>query len=317
MRWSFDDVRFNDQGLVPAIVQEATTHAVLMLAWMDAEALRRTLATGRATYWSRSRQQHWVKGETSGITSTSARSGSTATETRFCSSSTRPARPATPAPTPASTTARSSRSSQWRRQRMREWLASRGGYAVTIVVGLAASGVCALGVARPWVRATATVQGLPPIAASVDGADVAPVAAALGRRLPGRLRRRAGDTGLGAQSARVLIAACAATVVVIAAVAVVDDRTARGRVVGARLDWRRLRPNGHRLALAVSLPASCGARGCGWSPGSPASGRRWGTRYDAPSERQTVDAPRCRRADVGGRRVARYRPTETTRRTDR
>ncbi|HSS68109.1 MAG TPA: phosphoribosyl-AMP cyclohydrolase [Nocardioidaceae bacterium] len=61
-----DDVRFNDQGLVPAIVQEATTHAVLMLAWMDAEALRRTVATGRATYWSRSRQQHWVKGETSG-----------------------------------------------------------------------------------------------------------------------------------------------------------------------------------------------------------------------------------------------------------
>jgi phosphoribosyl-AMP cyclohydrolase len=57
---------FDDNGLVPAIVQEATTRAVLMMAWMDAEALRRTLATGRATYWSRSRQQHWVKGETSG-----------------------------------------------------------------------------------------------------------------------------------------------------------------------------------------------------------------------------------------------------------
>jgi phosphoribosyl-AMP cyclohydrolase len=62
----FDAVRFNEQGLVPAIVQEATTRAVLMLAWMDEEALRRTLATGRATYWSRSRQEHWVKGETSG-----------------------------------------------------------------------------------------------------------------------------------------------------------------------------------------------------------------------------------------------------------
>ena len=61
-----DDLRFNDQGLVPAIVQEATTRAVLMMAWMDAEALRRTIDTGRATYWSRSRQQHWVKGETSG-----------------------------------------------------------------------------------------------------------------------------------------------------------------------------------------------------------------------------------------------------------
>jgi len=56
----------NDQGLVPVIVQEASTKDVLMLAWMDDEALRRTLATGRATYWSRSRQEYWVKGETSG-----------------------------------------------------------------------------------------------------------------------------------------------------------------------------------------------------------------------------------------------------------
>jgi phosphoribosyl-AMP cyclohydrolase len=61
-----DDVRFDDRGLVPVVVQEATTRDVLMLAWMDAEALRRTLATGRATYWSRSRQEYWVKGETSG-----------------------------------------------------------------------------------------------------------------------------------------------------------------------------------------------------------------------------------------------------------
>lgn len=61
-------VQFNDQGLVPAVVQEATTREVLMLAWMDAEAIRRTLATHRATYWSRSRQEYWVKGETSGNT---------------------------------------------------------------------------------------------------------------------------------------------------------------------------------------------------------------------------------------------------------
>jgi phosphoribosyl-AMP cyclohydrolase len=53
-------------GLVPAIVQEAGTGTVLMLAWMDDEALRRTLATGRATYWSRSRREYWVKGDTSG-----------------------------------------------------------------------------------------------------------------------------------------------------------------------------------------------------------------------------------------------------------
>lgn len=59
-------VKFNADGLVPAVAQEASSGVVLMLAWMDAEALARTLATGRATYWSRSRQEHWVKGETSG-----------------------------------------------------------------------------------------------------------------------------------------------------------------------------------------------------------------------------------------------------------
>jgi len=53
-------------GLVPAVVQEATTGEVLMLAWMNDEALHRTLTTGRATYWSRSRGTIWVKGETSG-----------------------------------------------------------------------------------------------------------------------------------------------------------------------------------------------------------------------------------------------------------
>jgi phosphoribosyl-AMP cyclohydrolase len=63
-----DRVQFNDQGLVPAIVQDANSHEVLMLAWMDAEAMRRTLSSGRATYWSRSRQMYWVKGETSGNT---------------------------------------------------------------------------------------------------------------------------------------------------------------------------------------------------------------------------------------------------------
>jgi phosphoribosyl-AMP cyclohydrolase len=60
------EVQFNEQGLVPVVVQEATTRDVLMLAWMDAEALRRTVETGRATYWSRRRQEYWVKGDTSG-----------------------------------------------------------------------------------------------------------------------------------------------------------------------------------------------------------------------------------------------------------
>ncbi|MEV4894552.1 phosphoribosyl-AMP cyclohydrolase [Nonomuraea sp. NPDC059023] len=53
-------------GLVPAIVQQYDSGEVLMLAWMDDEALHRTLTTGRATYWSRSRREYWVKGNTSG-----------------------------------------------------------------------------------------------------------------------------------------------------------------------------------------------------------------------------------------------------------
>ena len=61
-----DAIAYDDQGLVAVVVQEATTHQVLMLAWMDAEAVRRTRETGRATYWSRSRQEYWFKGETSG-----------------------------------------------------------------------------------------------------------------------------------------------------------------------------------------------------------------------------------------------------------
>jgi phosphoribosyl-AMP cyclohydrolase len=59
-------LRRDPAGLVPAVVQEYATGTVLMLAWMDAEALHRTLTTGRATYWSRSRQEYWVKGATSG-----------------------------------------------------------------------------------------------------------------------------------------------------------------------------------------------------------------------------------------------------------
>ncbi len=56
----------NNAGLVAAVVQQHDTGEVLMLGWMDDEALHRTLTSGLATYWSRSRQEHWVKGETSG-----------------------------------------------------------------------------------------------------------------------------------------------------------------------------------------------------------------------------------------------------------
>jgi len=59
-------VRFNGDGLVAAIIQQWDTREVLMLAWMDAEALRRTLTTGRVTFWSRSRGEYWRKGDTSG-----------------------------------------------------------------------------------------------------------------------------------------------------------------------------------------------------------------------------------------------------------
>jgi phosphoribosyl-AMP cyclohydrolase len=59
-------LRRDAAGLVAAVVQQHDTGEVLMLAWMDDEALHRTLTTGRATYWSRSRNEYWVKGETSG-----------------------------------------------------------------------------------------------------------------------------------------------------------------------------------------------------------------------------------------------------------
>jgi phosphoribosyl-AMP cyclohydrolase len=58
--------KFDAAGLIPVVTQDAETGAVLMLAWMNAEAIRLTLETGRATYWSRSRGALWVKGETSG-----------------------------------------------------------------------------------------------------------------------------------------------------------------------------------------------------------------------------------------------------------
>ena len=62
------ELAFDDSGLIPAIAQQWDTREVLMMAWMNEESLRATFATGRATYWSRSRQELWRKGETSGHT---------------------------------------------------------------------------------------------------------------------------------------------------------------------------------------------------------------------------------------------------------
>lgn len=66
MRFDPSTLVYDDRGLIPAIAQDDRTGEVLMLAWMNADAVARTLETGRVTYWSRSRQAFWVKGETSG-----------------------------------------------------------------------------------------------------------------------------------------------------------------------------------------------------------------------------------------------------------
>ena len=59
-------LKYDTNGLITAIAQDAETHEVLMMAWMNAESVAKTLATGKVTYWSRSRQSFWVKGESSG-----------------------------------------------------------------------------------------------------------------------------------------------------------------------------------------------------------------------------------------------------------
>ncbi|MEM1006917.1 MAG: phosphoribosyl-AMP cyclohydrolase [Pseudomonadota bacterium] len=67
---TFDPARlkYNDAGLVPAVAQDASSGEVLMMAWMNHQSIERTLETRRVTYWSRSRQAFWIKGETSGHT---------------------------------------------------------------------------------------------------------------------------------------------------------------------------------------------------------------------------------------------------------
>ncbi|MCI0745683.1 MAG: phosphoribosyl-AMP cyclohydrolase [Verrucomicrobia subdivision 3 bacterium] len=64
----YDHLKFNAEGLIPAIVQEQGTGRVLMMAWMNRASLEKTVETGRTCFWSRSRQKFWIKGETSGHT---------------------------------------------------------------------------------------------------------------------------------------------------------------------------------------------------------------------------------------------------------
>lgn len=60
------DMKFDERGLLPAIIQDVDTKDVLMLGYMNEEAVRRTVSEGRVTFWSRSRQEYWRKGDTSG-----------------------------------------------------------------------------------------------------------------------------------------------------------------------------------------------------------------------------------------------------------
>ena len=66
MQFDPQSLKLDDKGLIPAIAQDHQTGEVLMMAWMNADSLARTLQTGQVTYWSRSRQAFWAKGETSG-----------------------------------------------------------------------------------------------------------------------------------------------------------------------------------------------------------------------------------------------------------
>lgn len=64
----FENLKFNADGLVPAIIQEQSTGRVLMMAWMNEDSLKKTVETNKTWFWSRSRQKYWMKGESSGHT---------------------------------------------------------------------------------------------------------------------------------------------------------------------------------------------------------------------------------------------------------
>ena len=70
MKFDSSNLVYNDAGLIPVVTQDNTTKEILMMAWMNREAILRTLSSGQATYWSRSRKALWVKGEKSGNTQT-------------------------------------------------------------------------------------------------------------------------------------------------------------------------------------------------------------------------------------------------------
>ncbi len=65
MKW-IDDLKFNEQGLIPAIIQDAKYGDILMMAWMNRDSIKDSIKTGKTHFWSRSRQKYWMKGESSG-----------------------------------------------------------------------------------------------------------------------------------------------------------------------------------------------------------------------------------------------------------
>jgi uncharacterized membrane protein (TIGR02234 family) len=163
-------------------------------------------------------------------------------------------------------------------------LSSRAGYALTVLIGAAASGACALAVARPWVRGHATEAGLPRIDASVDGADIAPVAGALALVCLAGFGAVIATRGAVRRAVGVVIVACAGVVAALSAVAgsatrlIEDALTAKGWSGGpyesTATAWRAL-----AFAAAVVVVAA-GAAVAGF-------GAHWatmGVRYDSPSE---------------------------------
>jgi uncharacterized membrane protein (TIGR02234 family) len=193
--------------------------------------------------------------------------------------------------------------------------ASRAGYALTILVGLAASGVCAVAVAQPWARATATVPGLPPIEASVDGADVAPIAAALAVVCLAAFGAVIATRGWVRRALGILIVGCAAVVVFVAVApgsttGLLEDALSAKGWTGGDYDrsvtaWRVVAGVGGVLTIAAgAIVARFGAE---WAT--------MGARYDSPAEAQSArptadedlsDAAMWRALDDGGD------PTTTT-----
>jgi uncharacterized membrane protein (TIGR02234 family) len=197
----------------------------------------------------------------------------------------------------------------------RRSLASRSGYALTIVAGLAASAACSVAVAQPWARATATVPGLPPIEASVDGADVAPIAAALAVVCLAAFGAVIATRRWVRRALGVLIVGCAAVVVFVAVApgsttGLLEDALSAKGWTGGHYDrsvtaWRVVA--GFAAALTMAAGAVVARFGGEWAT--------MGARYDSPADTQSArptadeelsDAAMWRALDDGGD------PTTTT-----